>query len=146
MVAELNCPEFDIRECHKYLPSVPITGITDCNCKSLYDSIHSPSSPSKLDDKRVAIDLTVIKQCVERTGLSTRWAPTELMVADALTKDQGEPTDLLRAVLQQGSYQLSSEATVLQEKKRLREIRARRKEAASSAVKPERSWQPSAVP
>ena len=130
MVAEFNHSDFDVRACQDHLRETPITGITDC--KSLFDSIHSPSSPSKLDDKRVAIDLTVIKQCVERTGLSTRWVPTELMVADALTKDQGEPTDLLRAILLHGSYQLSPEAAVLQEKKRVRELRARRRETAKS--------------
>ena len=108
MIAEVNNPNFDIRDCAEYLRSTPITGITDC--KSLYDAIHSPSSPGKAEDKRVSIDLTIIKQCIDRTGLSTRWAPTELMIADGLTKDQADPSDLLRAALQLGSYQLSEEA------------------------------------
>ncbi|CAE7347138.1 RE1, partial [Symbiodinium microadriaticum] len=113
----------DLRESASMLGKVPIIGITDC--KSLYDAVHSPSSPSKVDDKRVAIDLAIIKQCVERTNLSVRWCPTELMLADALTKDQADPADLLRAALSGGCYQLSSEASVLAQKKRVREARQR---------------------
>ena len=92
----------DLREASSFLGKVPIIGMTDC--KSLYDAVHSPSSPSKVEDKRVAIDLTIVKQSVERTGMSVRWVPTELMLADALTKDQADPADLLRAALFQGRY------------------------------------------
>ena len=103
---------------------VPIVGITDC--KSLYDAAHSVSSPSKLDDKRVAIDMAIIRQSVERTGMSIRWCPTELMLADSLTKDQSDPADLLRAALLHGRYQLSPEAAVLAQKKSQREARTQR--------------------
>ena len=65
------------------------TGITDC--KSLYDHLNSVSSAAKCDDKRVAIDIAIIKQCMARTGLSVRWCPTQLQLADALTKDQQDP-------------------------------------------------------
>ena len=57
--------------------------------------------------------------------MSVRWVPTELMLADALTKDQADPADLLRAALFQGRYQLSAEASVLARKKQLREMRQR---------------------
>ena len=35
------------------------------------------------------------------------------MIADSLTKDAGDPTDLLRACIREGTYQISPE-TVLQ--------------------------------
>ena len=69
-----------------------------------------------------------------RTGLQVRWAPTELMLADGLTKDQADPADLLRAALLHGSYQLSSEATVLAEKRLQRDLRARRQGSPKSLV------------
>ena len=49
------------------------------------------SSVSKVEDKRVAIDLAILKQCMARTGLSVRWCPTQLQIADGLTKDQMDP-------------------------------------------------------
>ena len=104
---------------------IPIIGVTDC--KSLYDNLTSMSSVSKTDDKRVAIDIAIVKQSMSRCGLLARWCPTELMLADGLTKDQLDPADLLRSALHLGEYQLHSEASVLEQKKKLRDDRDRRK-------------------
>ena len=134
MIAEVNHGSFDLRMCEEFLKGTPIIGITDC--KSLYDAIHSTTSPSKMEDKRVAIDIAIIRQCVARTGLSTRWCPTELMLADGLTKDQADPSDLLRAALSLGSYQLSQEATVLAGKREQRERRAKRQTQPRLAQSP----------
>ena len=49
------------------------------------------------------------------------------MLADGLTKDQLDPADLLRSALHLGEYQLHSEASVLEQKKKLRDDRDRRK-------------------
>eukprot|EP00435_Cladocopium_sp_Y103_P019970 s3134_g4.t2 len=100
---------------------VPIIGITDC--KSLYDNLTSMSSVSKVEDKRIAIDLAIVKQSMLRCNLSIRWCPTQLMLADGLTKDQQDPADLLRSVLRLGEYQLNEEASVLEQKKKCREER-----------------------
>lgn len=103
---------------------VPITGITDC--KSLFDHLESMSTATKCDDKRVAIDIAILKQSSARTGMVPRWCPTGLMLADAFTKDKMEPADLLRAALEIGEYQLNPEASVLLWKKQQREHRAAR--------------------
>ena len=102
-----------------------VTGITDC--KSLYDHLTSMSAASKCEDKRVAIDLAVLRQCIARTGLKVRWCPTELMLADGLTKDKADPADLLRAALKIGEYQLNSEATILDLKRQHRSERLHRR-------------------
>ena len=124
MIAEINKGPFDLRTCEDHLRDIAVTGVTDC--KSLYDAIHSTTSPSKMDDKRVAIDVAIIRQCISRTNLSTRWCPSELQLADSLTKDAADPADLLRAALSHGVYQLSEEAEVLRHKKEQRDRRASR--------------------
>ena len=43
-----------------------------------------------------------------------RWVPTNRMLADAFTKDQGDPMDLLRSCLKRCQYQISEEDVVLQ--------------------------------
>ena len=88
------------------------------------------SSVSKVEDKRVAIDLAILKQCMARTGLSVRWCPTQLQIADGLTKDQMDPADLLRAALDVGEYQLNQEATILALKKQQREETKARQKAS----------------
>ena len=121
MVAEACHGALDLRNHAQVRDRIPIIGITDC--KSLYDAIHSVSSPAKLDDKRVAIDLAIIRQAKERTQMKVRWCPTELMLADSLTKDKADPADLLRAALHYGEYQLAPEARVLEQKRQQREAR-----------------------
>ena len=141
MLTEAKLGSFDLRTVSA-MPKTPIisnvkpknetiTGITDC--KSLFDHLTSMSSASKVEDKRVAIDLAILKQCMARTGLSVRWCPTELMIADGLTKDQMDPADLLRAALDVGEYQLNCEASILRLKKQQRE--ERRKLSASQQQK-----------
>lgn len=96
-------------------------GMTDC--RSLYDHLITLGTGGTLDDKRVAIDIAVIRQSIARTKLEPRWIPTDRMVADGLTKDKGEPLDLLRSVLRTAQYQLADEQLVLDRKKEERERR-----------------------
>ena len=125
LMSEALFGSFDLRQSQERLQQIPILGITDC--KSLYDHVTSLSSLSGVQDKRVSVDIAIIKQSMSRAGLRIRWVPTELMVCDALTKDRADPADLLRAVLDLGSYQLSCEAQVLLSKKALREtLKSRR--------------------
>lgn len=140
MIAESRTGQFDLRSAVKHpnpfaqsgTTGVKMfgsiagsTGVTDC--KSLYDHLQSLSSAAKCDDKRIAIDLSIIKQAMSRTNLSVRWCPTELQLADGLTKDQQDPADLLRAALSIGEYQLNQEASILSLKKEHREQRQNRR-------------------
>ena len=61
------------------------------DCKSLYDHVTSLSSVTGVQDKRVSVDIAIIKQSMERANLQIRWCPTELMVCDALIKDKADP-------------------------------------------------------
>ena len=136
MVTEAKHGSFDLRD-YANLPhatamiqSKPkieavLTGVTDC--KSLYDSLTSLSSVTKSEDKRVAIDLAILRQTISRTDMAVRWCPTQLMIADALTKDQMDAADLLRAILDVGEYQLNNEATILAIKRKHREHRSARR-------------------
>lgn len=102
----------------------PCILLTDC--KSLYDHISSPSSPT-LDDRRTSIDVIIIKEAINRMQAKLRWIPTDRMLADSMTKEHPDAIDLLRACVRTGRYQISPEATVLM--MRANE-RARRKQIA----------------
>ena len=64
---------------------------------------------------------------MQNSGLLIRWCPSELMLADALTKDQFDPSELLRTALQIGEYQLNQEASILAIRKNQREAREAQK-------------------
>ena len=125
MISEAKLGSYDLRKGNPLSDQTRIIGITDC--KSLYDALNSLSPSTKSDDKRVAIDLIIIKQAVGRAGLRIRWCPTTLMLADGFTKDRAEPAELLRAALRIGTYQLAPEASVLAAKREFREGLQRRK-------------------
>lgn len=123
MVAECLDGPFCLEEAEDVLRRRSPIGITDC--RSLFDHLTSLGSAGTLSDKRTAIDIAIIKQSVQRTGLEPRWCPTGHMVADSLTKDKAEPMDLLRSCLRTARYQLADEQVVLDRKKAEKERRKR---------------------
>lgn len=96
-------------------------GVTDC--RSLRDHLVTLGQGGVLGDKRTAIDIAIIKQSTQRSGLEPRWVPTTHMLADGLTKDKADPIDLLRSVLTSARYQLADKQAVLDRKKSERERR-----------------------
>ena len=112
LLAEAIDGHFDVRNFETMLKRRSPVVITDC--KSLFDHLISVSSPTSVDDRRTSIDVVILRQSLQRTGASIRWVPTDRMIADSLTKDAGDPTDLLRACIREGTYQISPEETVLQ--------------------------------
>jgi hypothetical protein len=79
----------------------------------VYDFLTGPGSPIGVSDKRCAVDLIIGRESLQRLGAALRWAPTNRQLADALTKDAAEPTDLLRAAMRSNQYQLGDEPTLL---------------------------------
>ena len=62
--------------------------ITDC--KSLYDHLHKEGVPKIPSDKRLAIDLSALRQSLDLEKVNDRtplfWVPTGFQLADVLTK------------------------------------------------------------
>lgn len=107
---------FEPREFLNRLAKRPPVLATDC--KSLYDHLISPSSPTAVEDRRTSIDIVIIRESLRRMQAFIRWLPTNRMLADALTKDKLDPVDLLRACMRNGSYQISPEEHVLAQQRR----------------------------
>ena len=112
LLAEAREGCFDVREFASKLCQIKPIVVTDC--KSLFDHLVSVSSPTAVEDRRTSIDVVIIRQSLSRTKASIRWVPTNRMLADSLTKDAGDPTDMLRACIRESTYQISPEETVLQ--------------------------------
>lgn len=111
ILAEAMDGSFDARNYEAMLKKRQPVVVTDC--KSLYDHLISVSSPTALDDRRTSIDIVILRQSILRMKASIRWVPTNRMIADSLTKNAGDPTDLLRACIHQNTYQISPEEEIL---------------------------------
>lgn len=121
----IDGPFKDMRTCKDALTLRPPILVTDC--KSLYDHLMSPSAPTSIEDRRTSIDVVIIRDSIRAMAGSLRWVPTNRMLADALTKDQGDPLDLLRACIKSSSYQISPEDDVLEKQAQERVERLTRK-------------------
>ena len=102
---------FDVRKYEEMLKIRTPVVVTDC--KSLYDHLISVSSPTAVEDRRTSIDIVILRQSILRMQASVRWVPTNRMLADSLTKNAGDPTDLLRACVLENMYQISPEEDIL---------------------------------
>lgn len=133
LLAEIIDGPLEIPRCRDALKRRPPILVTDC--KSLYDHIHSPSSPTTIEDRRTSIDIVILKESISLTHAFVRWVPTSRMLADAFTKDQANPMDLLRACMRRGTYQIAEEDTVLQHQALEKQERLKRRSATSAKTK-----------
>lgn len=103
------------------------------DCKSLYGHVHSLSSPvASSSDKFTAVDFTILREVSRDSGISVRWAPGSVQVADGLTKDKEEPSLRLKGVIREGAYQLSETGECLRQSRLEKERKARLKEMRDS--------------
>jgi hypothetical protein len=61
------------------------------DCRSLYDHLHKAGPPKVPAEKRLAVDLAALRQCLDsERGEGARrplaWIPTHVQFADCLTK------------------------------------------------------------
>lgn len=96
-----------------HLRKLPFISVTDS--KSLYDSLKKDSCPAaQFSDKRVAIDISVLRDEFRNQGGIIRWVDTRAMLSDSLTKDC-IPT-YLRHILQSAEWSILEEGVALQRK------------------------------
>lgn len=77
----------------KNRPGPEMVVMTDC--KSLFDAVHKEGSGgSGAGEKRVRMAIISLKEDMKDAKLTMRWTPTQLMIADALTKFGVDPGEL----------------------------------------------------
>ena len=124
-LAEAKYADFSLPKRDQFLSDFKLQAIVDC--KSIYDHLQNYASPGSIGDKRVAIDLVIIRETLKRVGGLIRWVPTWLQLADAMTKESPEGMDLLRAALVSNRYHLSQESVMLDAAAKQRQVRLDRK-------------------
>ena len=94
------------------IAATPFVAITDS--RSLYDTITKlRNTASHIEDKRTAIDVTILKNDFNRTKGQVRWVEGGRMISDSLTKKMSSA--YLRNVLQKGLWSLTERGFEMQE-------------------------------
>ena len=107
---ELNDPEFDICSWVRELgqPGDPWkdrrSGVLTLDAKSLFDALANFGT-SRPTCKRTCVEIAMISDLVTKSGHLVKWVPTDVMLADALTKC-GDQATLMVEVMGDGKYQL----------------------------------------
>ena len=89
MWCEAILQDHSLRDDEKWSCKIPITAVIDC--KPVYDHVGGPCLAVK--DKRVAIEMMLVKEDISRYNVSLRWMATKQMIVDVLTK-RGAPQSL----------------------------------------------------
>ena len=83
------------------------------DAKSVFDSL-SKTAAGSTQDRRAAIDLSIIRESLQATGSVVRWMPHSLMPVDCLTKaDVAKCNDALAHLMQRGTLRLNEECAEL---------------------------------
>ena len=72
---------------------IPIEAITDCF--SLFEAAQSTTS---LRDKRLRIEMAILRESLTRNEFKMKWINTKLQIADALTKADSDPRSLITQI------------------------------------------------
>ena len=104
MMEAQNEPNKD-RDWEKIVRKIPFLAVTDS--KSLFDTLSKQTCPfSQVDDKRTAIDVSILKRDLEGSG-TVRWIDGRNMISDSLTKNSGG--NYLRFVMMKGQWTLNEQ-------------------------------------
>ena len=91
LLAQCVYSEFSLEEREEFIS--PHLSVLMVDCKSVFDHLNSQGCPSSVSDKVAALDLVAIRSHLRRLGVSCRWIPTRIQLADSLTKNDAEAID-----------------------------------------------------
>ena len=104
---EATVKNFSLKECETWSNRTAITVCLDS--KPVYNLLRGQVLTIK--DKRLAIEMVVVKQDVCKPNIVARWIRTYQMLADGMTK-LGAPLGLLRKTLKEGRTELVEDDTI----------------------------------
>ena len=107
-------PELKLKELLKAPSTLVPTMVTDA--KALYDSYHREGVSSSVVDKRVSLEIRVMKEMMEELGGQLRWMSSERQIADGLTKESART--LLAARLRHRRLKLTWDPDYVASKKK----------------------------
>jgi hypothetical protein len=124
--AEMVVPNFEMDDYEKNLQMNPAIAVTDC--KSLYDSLKKEGAAPSSSDKRLAIELALVRQKLQDGETHIRWIDARFQIADCLTKNASRTSEaIIHRLILESIWRLTAEDTQLEVRERERAARLSRK-------------------
>ena len=122
MWEQMTRSEFVFENYEQFLKARRSILVTDC--KSLYDAIHKEGAAPASTDKRLAIELAIIKAKAVSGETDLRWIDTRYQIADCLTKHASRKSEaVLQKILDEAQWMIIAEEDMLDKRKQEREDR-----------------------
>ena len=97
--------EFVLENYEQFLTARPSILVTDC--KSLYDAILKEGAAPASTDKRLAIELAIVKAMAVSGETDRRWIDARYQIADCLTKHASRKSEaVLQKILQEAQRRI----------------------------------------
>ena len=97
--------------------------------KPIYD--HTQGDGIVVKDKRLAIDMLLVRRDIRRSNMTLRWVDTRQMIADPLTKTNADAS-FLRFLIRYGEYILIEENRSLEWRSKEKVLRKQQKEMVNT--------------
>ena len=121
MWEQMTRGEFVLENHEQFLTARPSILVTDC--KSLYDAIHKEGAAPASTDKRLAIELAIVKEKAVSGETDLRWIDARYQIADCPTKHASRKSQaVLQKILPEAQRRITAEEDWLDRRKREREI------------------------
>ena len=101
--------QYSLKEDTAWSRKIPLTAVVDC--KPVFD--HAHACTVSLKDKRMAIEMLLVKHDIKEHGIELKWVATKQMIVDVLTK-VGAPVSLFLRVLREACFILKEDDVVNQ--------------------------------
>ena len=122
MWAQMTSSEFVLENYEQFLKARPSILITDF--KSLYDAIHKERAAPASADKRLPIELAIVKAKAVSRETDLRWIDARYQIADCLTKHASRKSEaVLQKVLNEAQRRITAEEDMLDQRRQEREVR-----------------------
>ena len=122
MWEQMTRSDFVLEKYEQFLTARPSVLFTDC--KSLYDAIHKEGAAPASTDKRLAIELAIVKAEAVSGETDLRWIDARYQIADCLTNHASRKSEtVLQKGLHEAQWRITAEEDMLDRRKREREIR-----------------------
>ena len=122
MWEQMTRSEFVLENYEQFVKARPSILVSDC--KSLYDAIHKEGAAPASTDKRLAIELVIIKSKAVSGETDLRWIDARYQIADCLTKHASRKSEAgLQKILDEAQWMITAEEDMLDTRKQEREDR-----------------------
>ena len=104
----------------QFLKARPSILTTDC--KSLYDAIHKDGAAPASTDKRLAIELAIVKAKAVSSETDLRWIDARYQIGDCLTKHALRKSEaVFQKVLNEAQWRITAEEDMLDRRRQERD-------------------------